>query len=145
MQLSPTCFSWWDFKQCFCRCLFCQYHLGFKLEFLWECDMWPTSVAQLLLEVVNTIVNTNLYYSLFCFHMLLEVLTSGFESLGGLSPGCLSNDLYPCILPWNLRQTISPLLMVLKCALLGALCMVSPTESSHLWGLPERSLVILRE
>lgn len=103
-----------------------------KLDFPWASDMWLQRL-NFLLEIINT--GCYLYLFLFCFHSLEELFTSSIGSLGSLSPSCLSNDFYPCIFPWDLRQTLSPLLMVLRCALLGALCMVFPPDSSCLGGL----------
>lgn len=79
-----------------------------------------------------------LYLSKWCWF-------SGTVFLGGLSPGCLSNDPYTSISPRNLRQAIAPLLMVLKWVLLGALSLVFPPESSCHLGLHKHNLSSLEE
>lgn len=118
-----------------------------RLDFPWAYDMWLTTMN----GSKGSISSGNDQYRLlsvsflFCFHIVHKLLTLSIGSLSGLSPSCLSNDLYPCIFPWNLRQTLPPLLMVLKCALLGALCMVFPPDSSCLWRLLREVFSILRE
>lgn len=118
-----------------------------RLDFPWAYDVWLTTMS----GSTGSISSGNDQYRLlsvsflFCFHILQKLLSLSIGSLGGLSPSCLSNDLYPCIFPWNLRQTLPPLLMVLKCALLGALRMVFPPDSSCLWRLLREVVLILRE